>query len=48
MVTLPKRILDSLQWGSAPIITAIATVTIVVVALAVVIPFAFKRGAVRK
>jgi ABC-type spermidine/putrescine transport system permease subunit II len=48
MVTLPKRILDSLQWGSAPIITAIATVTIVVVALAVVIPFALKRGAVRK
>jgi ABC-type spermidine/putrescine transport system permease subunit II len=48
MVTLPKRILDSLQWGSAPVITAIATCTIVVVALAIAIPFALKRGAIRK
>jgi ABC-type spermidine/putrescine transport system permease subunit II len=44
MITLPKRILDSLQWGSEPVITAIATLTVVVVSLAIALPLALRRG----
>lgn len=44
MLTLPKRILDSLQWGSEPVITAIASLITVLIALAVAIPLALSRG----
>jgi ABC-type spermidine/putrescine transport system permease subunit II len=42
--TLPKAIFDSVQFGSDPIITAIASVIIVVSTAAIAIPFAMSRG----
>jgi ABC-type spermidine/putrescine transport system permease subunit II len=48
LLTLPKRILDALQWGSEPAVTAIATVIVVVISLALAIPLAVSRGKERR
>lgn len=42
--TLPKAIFDSVQFGSDPIITAIASVIIVVSTAAIALPMAVSRG----
>ena len=47
LLTLPKRILDALQWGSEPVVTAIATV-IVVISVALALPLALSRGKERR
>jgi ABC-type spermidine/putrescine transport system permease subunit II len=44
LLTLPKRILDALQWGSEPVVTAIATVIVVVISVALALPMALSRG----
>lgn len=43
-LTLPKRILDALQWGSEPVITAVAAVVTVAVSVLVAVPLAISRG----
>jgi ABC-type spermidine/putrescine transport system permease subunit II len=42
--TLPKAIFDSVQFGSDPVITAIASVIILVSALVIAVPLARSRG----
>lgn len=48
LLTLPKRILDALQWGSEPVVTAIATVIVVVISAALALPLALSRGRARR
>lgn len=43
-LTLPKRILDSLQWGSEPVVPAIASIITIVVSLAIAVPLAMTRS----
>ncbi len=43
-LTLPKRILDSLQWGSEPVVPAIASIITIVVSFAIAIPLAMTRA----
>lgn len=45
LLTLPKRILDSLQWGSEPVVTAIASLVAVVTSALVVIFLTMNKGA---
>ena len=44
LVTLPKAIYDSVQWGYDPIITAIAATIVVVTSVVVAIPMSLSRG----
>jgi putative spermidine/putrescine transport system permease protein len=44
LVTLPKAIYDSVQWGYDPIITAIAASIVIITSAVVAIPLALSRG----
>ncbi|MDT0268844.1 ABC transporter permease subunit [Streptomyces sp. DSM 44915] len=47
LVTLPKAIFDSVQFGSDPVITAIAAAIVLVSSTVVAVPLALARGAKR-
>ncbi|UED83936.1 ABC transporter permease [Streptomyces profundus] len=47
LVTLPKAIFDSVQFGSDPVITAIAAAIVLVSSAVVAVPLALARGAKR-